>query len=54
MSADNGIYICEFPSDSGPEYRVVEAGAFENIYDGTIEEQDAARVVMFSELVKVL
>ena len=35
MSADNGIYIAEFP---GPIYRVVEASAIENCCDESLGE----------------
>ena len=43
MSADNGIYIAEFP---GPIYRVIEASAIENCYDAedfSTEEIDENR-----------
>ena len=32
MSSDNGIYILRSPSDNGEEYRVIEAGAIDNIW----------------------
>lgn len=36
MSADNGIYIGEFPTSSGgKEYRVTEAAAIDNCFDQT-------------------
>jgi hypothetical protein len=57
MSADNGIYIAEFPKADGTvEYRVVEAGAIDNVllsYRPMGEErtrlEDAYRVLYFGD-----
>jgi hypothetical protein len=47
MSADNGIYIGKFPTDSGHEYRVIHAQAIENVDYGNIEMQNAYRFAYF-------
>ena len=50
MSADNGIYIAEFPKEDGTiEYRVAHAQAIENVDYGTTQEQDAYRAAIFGE-----
>ncbi len=48
MSADNGIYLGEFPThEGGVEYRVIHAQAIDNVDYGTQEEQDYTRVSYF-------
>lgn len=51
MSADNGVYIGEFPVSntdrSEKEYRAIEAQAIDNVDYGTSLEQDYSRVAYF-------
>jgi hypothetical protein len=56
MSADNGIYIGKFPTNSECtefEYRVIEAAAIENVDYGTKAKQDAYRVSYFGRTERV-
>jgi len=47
-SADNGIYIGEFPiANGGKEYRVIECMAINNVDFGDIIFQDHSRVIYF-------
>ena len=51
MSADNGIYIAEFPGKRGPEYRVIHAQAIENCdaLSDPIEWAHAYRALYFGD-----
>jgi hypothetical protein len=50
VSADNGIYLGEFPTlDGGKEYRVVHAVAIENVDFGDPDMQDHTRVSYFGK-----
>jgi hypothetical protein len=47
MSADNGIYVAEFPTSTGKEYRVAHLQNIEDVNYGSVEEQDECRSRFF-------
>ena len=49
MSADNGIYVAEFPVGKQVEYRVIEAAAIDNVYSGNEANQDEYRLAYFGK-----
>lgn len=52
LSSDNGVYVGEFPTQSGEkEYRVIHAQAIENVDFGDQEMQDYTRVSYFGNAI---